>query len=191
MLTDRFAFCQSMPVDEFVTVAEAVRPAAYRPTRFRPYADGKTLLAAVVWTRDGRPWRMAHDRSAAEVSQIDERNRKEGYLAVDAAGYLAVGGDQAKTASRFAALWRKEPGRTMTLAWSWRRPPPSSRSLRHNGRKQGLSPWHCMPGGSRMALSATPASGTSPRAEARTRLRSRTAFRKRMSLVPSPSSLAP
>ncbi len=41
MLTERFAFCQTMPLDEFVKIAEALRPSGYRPTRFRPYADGQ------------------------------------------------------------------------------------------------------------------------------------------------------
>ena len=38
MLAERFAFCQTMPLDEFVKVAEALRPSGYRNTRFRPYA---------------------------------------------------------------------------------------------------------------------------------------------------------
>ena len=42
MLAERFAFCQTMPLDEFLTIAEALRPSGYRPTRFRPYAEGKT-----------------------------------------------------------------------------------------------------------------------------------------------------
>ena len=50
---------------------------------------------AAVWTRDGRPWRMAHDQSAEDVRQTDERNRKEGYLPVDVAGYLAAMGRRA------------------------------------------------------------------------------------------------
>ena len=80
-------------------------PRAIVPIRFRPYAEGKSLRVAAVWTRDGRPWRLAHDQSADEIRQTDERNRKEGYLPVDVAGYLAAGGDEGKPTSRFAALW--------------------------------------------------------------------------------------
>ena len=105
MLTERFAFCQTMPLDEFLKTAEALRPSGYRPTRFRPYAEGKTLRVAAVWTRDGRAWRMAHDQSADDIRQTDERNRKEGYLPVDVAGYLAASGEEGKPTSRFAALW--------------------------------------------------------------------------------------
>ena len=122
MFAERFAFCQTMPLDEFLTTAEALRPSGYRPTRFRPYAEGKTLRVAVVWTRDGRPWRMAHDQSADEIRQTDEWNRKEGYLPVEVAGYLAAGGDEGKPTSRFAALWaqrsRPDDDARMVLASS-------------------------------------------------------------------------
>ena len=49
-------------------------------------------------------------RSADEIRQTDERNRKEGYLPVDVAGYLAAGGEEGKPTSRFAALWAQRTG---------------------------------------------------------------------------------
>ena len=110
MLAERFAFCQTMPLDEFVKVAEALRPSGYRPTRFRPYAEGKSLGVAAVWTRDGRPWRLAHDQSADEIQQADEQNRKAGFLPLDVAGYLATGGDEGKPTPRFATLWAQRTG---------------------------------------------------------------------------------
>ena len=110
MLTERFAFCQTMPLDEFLTTAEAIRPSGYRPIRFRPYAEGKNVRVAAVWVRDSRPWRLAHDQSTDEIRQTNERNRKEGFLPVDVAGYLAAGGDEGKPTSRFAALWAQRTG---------------------------------------------------------------------------------
>jgi len=110
MLAERFAFCQTMTLDESLTTAESLRKSGYRPIRFRPYAEGKTLRAAAVWTRDGRPWRMARDQTDDEIRQTDERNRKEGYLPVDVAGYLAAGGQEGKPTSRFAALWARRTG---------------------------------------------------------------------------------
>ena len=59
MLDERFAFCQTMPLDEFITTAEALRPSGYRPVRFRPYADDQAMRVAAVWTRDSRTWRIA------------------------------------------------------------------------------------------------------------------------------------
>ena len=59
LLAERFAFCQTMPLDEFLTTAEGLRKSGYRPVRFRPYADGQAVRVAAVWTRDGRNWRIA------------------------------------------------------------------------------------------------------------------------------------
>ncbi len=53
---------------------------------------------------------MAHDQTADEIRQTDERNRKEGYLPVDVAGYLAASGKEGKPTSRFAALWAQRTG---------------------------------------------------------------------------------
>jgi serine/threonine protein kinase/formylglycine-generating enzyme required for sulfatase activity len=140
MLTERFAFCQTMPLDEFVKVAEAFRPSGYRPTRFRPYAEGKTLRVAAVWTRDGRPWRMAHDQTANAIRQTDERNRTEEYLPFEVAGYLAAGEQEGKPTSRFAALWAQRTGpdddARMVLASSV----AELTKLQHQLRKIGLIP---------------------------------------------------
>jgi serine/threonine protein kinase/formylglycine-generating enzyme required for sulfatase activity len=110
MLEEGFAFCQTMPLEEFLRVVEGLRKSGYRPIRFRPYAHGKALKVAAAWTRDGRPWRMAHDRSIEEIRQIDEGNRKEGYLPVEVAGYVPVVGNEGRAASRFAALWAQRTG---------------------------------------------------------------------------------
>jgi serine/threonine protein kinase/formylglycine-generating enzyme required for sulfatase activity/tetratricopeptide (TPR) repeat protein len=74
ILHERFAFCQTMPLDEFLTTALALGKSGYRPVRFRPYADGKGLQVAAVWTRDGRPWRISSGLTADLARQQDERN---------------------------------------------------------------------------------------------------------------------
>ena len=109
MLAERFAFCQTMPLDEFLTTAEALRRSGYRPVRFRPYADGQVVRVAAVWTRDGRNWRIASGLTADEVRQQDERNKKEKFLPVDVAGYVATEKD-GKPADRYAALWVEKSG---------------------------------------------------------------------------------
>ena len=117
MLTERFAFCQSMPMEEFLTVVEELRKAGYRPIRFRPYSDGKAIRVAGVWTRDGRPWRHCSDQSLQEIRHTHERNRKDGYLPVEVAGYAAASGKDGKPTSRFAALWvqRTKPDEDASL----------------------------------------------------------------------------
>ena len=109
MFAERFAFYQTMPLDEFVKVAEALRKSGYRPVRFRPYADGQVVRVAAVWTRDGRNWRIASGLTADEVRQQEERNKKDKFLPVDVAGYVATEID-GKPADRCAALWVEKSG---------------------------------------------------------------------------------
>jgi hypothetical protein len=72
MLSEQFAFCQTMPFDEFLTTADALRASCYRPVRLRPYSDGETVRVAAVWTRDGRPWRILSKLTPEEVRKEAE-----------------------------------------------------------------------------------------------------------------------
>ena len=49
MLAERFAFCQTMPLDEFLATAEALRVSGYRPVRFAPMLMGR-------WCGSRRSW---------------------------------------------------------------------------------------------------------------------------------------
>ncbi len=98
-----------MPIDEFLTTAEGMRKSGHRPVRFRPYADGQVVRVAAVWTQDGRSWRMSSGQTAQEVRQEDERNKRDRFLPVDAAGYISIEKD-GKPADRFAALWVEKTG---------------------------------------------------------------------------------
>jgi formylglycine-generating enzyme required for sulfatase activity/tetratricopeptide (TPR) repeat protein len=104
LLTDRFAFCQTMPLDGFEEVAEGLRASAYRPIRFRPYADGRSVRVAAVWTRDGRKWKLGSSLSAKEIQAKDAELRHGKLLPVDVAGYVATRPDGTRI-ERYAALW--------------------------------------------------------------------------------------
>jgi serine/threonine protein kinase/formylglycine-generating enzyme required for sulfatase activity len=103
-LDDHFAFCQTMPLDELLSLAERLRKSGYRPVRFRPYADDRVVRVAAVWTRDGRSWRMASGLTRDEIERRDEKNRTEKFLPVDVAGYVPRSSD-GKPSDRFAAIW--------------------------------------------------------------------------------------
>jgi serine/threonine protein kinase/formylglycine-generating enzyme required for sulfatase activity len=109
LVAERFALCQTLPLTEFLQVAEALRPAKYRPIRIRPYAAASTgaspVLVAAVWKRDGRNWRIGTGLSAADVRDQTERNAGDGLWAADVAGYL----DGAR--ERYAAVWVHEERR--------------------------------------------------------------------------------
>jgi serine/threonine protein kinase/formylglycine-generating enzyme required for sulfatase activity len=109
LVKERFAFCQTMPLDELLTTAEALRKSGYRPVRFRPYADEQVVRVAAIWTRDGRNWRISPGLTNDEVGQQDERNRKDGFLPVDVAGYVTTD-TRGKSADRYAAIWVEKLG---------------------------------------------------------------------------------
>jgi tetratricopeptide (TPR) repeat protein/serine/threonine protein kinase/formylglycine-generating enzyme required for sulfatase activity len=87
MVTERFALCQTMPLEDFLDVAERLRPAGYRPIRFRPYRDKDALRVAALWTRDGREWKLDHGLSEQEMRAEVAKERMQGELLVDMASY--------------------------------------------------------------------------------------------------------
>jgi formylglycine-generating enzyme required for sulfatase activity len=101
LVHERFAFCQTLPLAEFQAVADGLRAAGYRPSRYRPYALGQTIQVAAIWTRDGLNWRAAQGLSAAELRQQNADWQKQGFQPVDVAAYLS------DTAERYAGLWVK------------------------------------------------------------------------------------
>ena len=111
IIAERFVFCQTLPMDDMITTAEALRNSGYRPVRFRPYADGQVVRLAAVWTRDGRNWRVSSGLTADEVRLKDQQNQndKTSSLPVDVGGYVTTEKD-GKPADRYAALWVEKFG---------------------------------------------------------------------------------
>jgi formylglycine-generating enzyme required for sulfatase activity len=99
LVAERFALCQTLPLERFVAVAEGLRLASYRPLRVRPYPTAKGLRVAALWARDGRDWRMVTGADAKVVRQRDRELRAEGFVPLDVTAYLLAGG------RRHAALW--------------------------------------------------------------------------------------
>ncbi len=104
LVQDRFAFCQTMPLDEWASAADELRKSGYRPIRIRPYADGPIVRVAAVWVRDGRRCDVELKLSSTEVQQQIEKKRSQGLAPVDIAGYLAARGD-GKPTERYAVAW--------------------------------------------------------------------------------------
>ena len=105
ILAERFAFCQTMPLDEFLTTAEALRQSGYRPTRFRPYAEGKSFGWRRSGLRDGRPWRLAHDLSAERSARPTSGTARRGiFRSMSPDTWLRVG-MRASPPPAYAALW--------------------------------------------------------------------------------------
>ncbi len=102
---ERFALCQTMPLEEFIPLAEQLRACRYRPLRCRPYAGPAGVLVAAVWTRDSCAWQLTSGLSAAEARAQKDQRRQEGWEPVDVAGYL----DGAQ--ERYAVVWVKAEGK--------------------------------------------------------------------------------
>jgi len=104
VLAERFAVCETMPLDGFLAVTEGLRKSGYRPVRFRPYADGPVVRVAAVWTTDGLNWRIVSGLAPEQIRQRDKKNRSEKFLPVDVAGYVDTE-TEGKPSDRYAAIW--------------------------------------------------------------------------------------
>jgi tetratricopeptide (TPR) repeat protein len=105
MISDRFAFGQSLSFDEFSSLADRLRPAGYRPLRVRPYRTDHGLRVAAVWARDAVDWRLKIDARKEEVGTSDQTMRAQGFFPVDVARYVATTGNKAE--DRYAIVWAK------------------------------------------------------------------------------------
>ncbi|MBM4088932.1 MAG: hypothetical protein FJ276_05790 [Planctomycetes bacterium] len=103
LLAERFAFCQTLRLDEFPSLADRLRKLGYRPTRARPYAVGDVPHVAAVWKRDGRNWQWRIG-TVEEITALDEQLRGQGYQPEDVCGVVPSAGDAA-SAPRLAGLW--------------------------------------------------------------------------------------
>ena len=124
ILAERFAFCQTLRLDELTATAVALGESGYRPVRLRPYADGRLSRVAAVWIRDGRAWRISSGLTAEGIRLEAERNGagcetpgtrlkatspQPLFLPVDVAGYVTTD-NEGKLADRYSALWVENSG---------------------------------------------------------------------------------
>jgi len=108
MLTERFGFCLTLPLDDGLEVTELLRKSGYRPTRFRPYADGPLARVATLWTRDTRRWQLKSGLRLEDVAPEDEKCRTLNLVPVDVAGYgSSVPGG--KVSEKYAVVWVERP----------------------------------------------------------------------------------
>jgi serine/threonine protein kinase/formylglycine-generating enzyme required for sulfatase activity len=105
MVAERFALCQTLPLERFAAVAKALGRSGYRPTRVRPYRAGAAVQVAAVWARDGRDWKMALGATAEGARAEDAAWQKQGYCPVDVACYVA--GAEGGRVEHYAVLWSK------------------------------------------------------------------------------------
>jgi serine/threonine protein kinase/formylglycine-generating enzyme required for sulfatase activity len=97
LFTERFALCQNLPRNQLTPVTEGLRNNGYRPVRVRPWRQGQAERVAVVWTRDGRDWRLDVNRTAEQVKASAPERSRQGFVPIDVAG----------DGQRYTVLWVK------------------------------------------------------------------------------------
>jgi hypothetical protein len=105
LITERFAICHDLPLNQFMSVADTLRASGYRPTRVRPWRNQQleaTDAIAAVWTRDGRRWHVDPGLTKAELPAADAPAIKDGLLLSDIA---AVPLTDVSAEPVFIALW--------------------------------------------------------------------------------------
>lgn len=104
ILSDRFAFCQHMPLLRFREIAEVLRPLGYRPVRFRPFAYRETICVAAVWERDDRKWHVNYGTPVDVLRTEDAAQRDLRMLPVDVGHYRSTTAD-GQSVDLFTAIW--------------------------------------------------------------------------------------
>src|SRR5262249_41215827 len=100
---ERFALCQTLPLDQLDAAVKGLRRSGYRLLCCRPYPVGPRVQVAAVWIRDGAEGELVCGASAGEVRQRGPDLQKQGYLPVDLAGYTVDPGKP----EHYAAVWVK------------------------------------------------------------------------------------
>jgi len=105
-LAERFAMCQSMPIDALQRVAAGLGLSGYRPVRARPYRKGDETMVAAIWNRDGRSWRITAVQDVAAIAELTRSMKRGGLGPVDVAPYNKIdGGRDRHEALEYMILW--------------------------------------------------------------------------------------
>lgn len=102
LVTENFAICQTMPLETFLEVANAMRASGYRPLRARPYVAEAEVLVAAVWTADRLPWTMSAGLKPEQLAAENQLQAEAGLVPVDVAAWQLPG-----EAPRAIAVWAR------------------------------------------------------------------------------------
>lgn len=109
LVDERFAVCQSMSWQTFLSTVESMKRAGYRPVKIRPHrTEGKPiqseeLMVAAVWLRDGKLWKWEKGLNKEETIERNRILETEQFSLQDIAGYISDVGD-----ARYVGVWVQE-----------------------------------------------------------------------------------
>lgn len=106
MINEAFAWCGSLPLDQFLPLSERLDTYGYRPEAVRPYhsfrpGEGEPRVA-VIWHRDFKPWEWEKFPTPEEAREHDSKMRESGLYANDLAA-IRVG--PAGGQLQYSVLW--------------------------------------------------------------------------------------
>jgi hypothetical protein len=103
IVTEDFAFTQTLPLGSLRSAMDALTTAGYRPLRIRPFPTQSGTLVAATWDRAGRRFRWADDLSRDALAIENVKEREAGLILTELAGY--------RTDNRhlFIAIWGEPP----------------------------------------------------------------------------------
>jgi formylglycine-generating enzyme required for sulfatase activity/tRNA A-37 threonylcarbamoyl transferase component Bud32 len=104
VVAERFALCQTLPLDHLDALAKGMSAVGYRLLQVRPYVAGQRVQVAAVWTRDSQTMQWAYGLTEVETSKQDAAWRAKGLVPLDVTAYLFE--EKGKPAmERYAVLW--------------------------------------------------------------------------------------
>ena len=104
IVAERFALCQTLPLDQWKPIADAMTASGYRPIRYRPYASGGGVHVAAVWTRDGGAWEVETASTPSAFQDVDSELRNRNLVPIDVSCHAEPEGDDTRRV-RFVGLW--------------------------------------------------------------------------------------
>jgi Domain of unknown function (DUF4145)/Sulfatase-modifying factor enzyme 1/AAA domain/Bacterial tandem repeat domain 1 len=104
LVTNSFALCPKLPLDEFESVTANLAKQGFRPAKVRPFKHSTGMQAAVIWLKDSNKWKAAIGVPLTELMRLDELHRKEGYAPIDLCFYDEPGIPVNKLL--YTALWQ-------------------------------------------------------------------------------------
>ena len=104
-----FAFCQSMPIDDFLRISSVLADFGYRPSRLRPVTrwplEESAPSFAAIWARTPRERIVESGLTEEQIMSRDAELRSTGFQPMDVAGYVVRENDRAE--SKYCAIWER------------------------------------------------------------------------------------
>lgn len=107
ILTDAFAMCQQVPMDEFLHFANQLDKFGYQPSCIRAYAAADSVQVAAIFNRDQLSWQFTTHANGEGISETESDMRGLGLYPMDMTLVPALDSDDSSQANeiQYGVLW--------------------------------------------------------------------------------------